>query len=176
MILWVNGAYGAGKTSVCRALQAKLHRSHLFDPEDVGDVIRRILPVVLWNDYFLDYALCRCTTAALLQAAAEAYCGVILVPMTVVRGDYQRELLDPLRRAGISVCPVTLLASRETVLARLLGRGEQPDAWCIKQIDQCVERLSSEIEGYPIDTEGKRLSEVAEEIWKRFLSTEEKHV
>lgn len=80
MILWVNGAYGAGKTSVCRALQAKLHRSHLFDPEEVGDVIRRILPVELWKDNFQDYPLWRSTTAALLQAAAEAYCGVILVP------------------------------------------------------------------------------------------------
>lgn len=176
MILWVNGAYGAGKTSVCQVLQTKLYHSHLFDPEEVGDLIRRILPVELWKDNFQDYPLWRSTTAALLQAAAEAYHGVILVPMTVVRRDYQRELLDPLRQAGIAVCPVTLLASRKTVLARLLGRGEQPDAWCIQQIDQCVEMLSSEIEGYPIDTEGKCLPEVAEEIWRRFLTTEEKHV
>ena len=32
MILWVNGAYGIGKTSVCNELQNRLPVSHLFDP------------------------------------------------------------------------------------------------------------------------------------------------
>ena len=44
MILWVNGAYGIGKTSVCNELQNRLPVSHLFDPEAIGDVSRNVLP------------------------------------------------------------------------------------------------------------------------------------
>lgn len=173
MILWVNGAYGVGKTSVCKELQNKIPDSHLFDPEDIGDGIRNVLPPSLWKDDFQDYPFWRNATASLLQLAAEAYRGVILTPMTVVTASYQREILEPLRGAGIPVCPVTLLASRETILARLLGRGEEPDAWCIRQIDRCARALESEIEGYPIETEGKSVPEIAEEIQRRFLSMEE---
>ena len=44
MILWVNGAYVIGKTSVCNELQNRLPVSHLFDPEAIGDVSRNVLP------------------------------------------------------------------------------------------------------------------------------------
>ena len=49
MILWVNGAYGIGKTSVCNELQNRLPVSHLFDPEAIGDVIRNVLQPSLWK-------------------------------------------------------------------------------------------------------------------------------
>lgn len=173
MILWINGTYGVGKTSVCEELQNRLPDSHLFDPENIGSVIRNVLPPSLWKDDYQDYPFWRSATASLLQLAAESYSGVILMPMTVVSISYQREILEPLRSAGIPVCLVTLLARRETILARLLGRGEEPDAWCIQQIDRCAAALESGMEGCPIDTEGKSIPEIAEEIQRLFLSTEE---
>lgn len=63
MILWVNGAYGIGKTSVCNELQNRLPVSHLFDPEAIGDVIRNVLPLSLWKDDFQDYPFWRRATA-----------------------------------------------------------------------------------------------------------------
>ena len=63
MILWVNGAYGIGTTSVCNELQNRLPVSHLFDPEAIGDVSRNVLPPSLWKDDFQDYPFWRRATA-----------------------------------------------------------------------------------------------------------------
>ena len=41
MIMMVNGAFGAGKTSVANEIAAKLDGAMLFDPEEVGYMLDR---------------------------------------------------------------------------------------------------------------------------------------
>lgn len=43
MIIMINGAFGVGKTSVAEALNQTLDNSMLYDPEEVGFMLRNIV-------------------------------------------------------------------------------------------------------------------------------------
>ena len=45
MIIWVNGAFGAGKTTLADELGGHLPDAVLFDPEYVGYILQRWVPV-----------------------------------------------------------------------------------------------------------------------------------
>jgi hypothetical protein len=44
VIVWLHGAFGAGKTSVAAEICARRDEVVLFDPEVVGYVLRELLP------------------------------------------------------------------------------------------------------------------------------------
>ncbi|CAM5243529.1 hypothetical protein SALBM217S_06468 [Streptomyces griseoloalbus] len=44
MIVWVNGAFGAGKTTTAHELIELIPNSTLFDPEVIGGALERLLP------------------------------------------------------------------------------------------------------------------------------------
>ena len=44
MIVWINGTFGAGKTSTARELVDLIPQSTLFDPELIGGALCRLLP------------------------------------------------------------------------------------------------------------------------------------
>ena len=41
VVVWINGAFGVGKTSVARALVRQWDGAALFDPEGVGALLSR---------------------------------------------------------------------------------------------------------------------------------------
>lgn len=43
MIVWLNGAFGAGKTSTARELVTLLPEARIFDSEYVGFMLRHVL-------------------------------------------------------------------------------------------------------------------------------------
>jgi hypothetical protein len=45
MIIWINGAFGAGKTTLAEELSRRLPEAVLFDPEYVGYMLRYWVPV-----------------------------------------------------------------------------------------------------------------------------------
>lgn len=45
VIVWINGAFGAGKTVVAEALLSHLPGARLFDPERVGFLLRELVEV-----------------------------------------------------------------------------------------------------------------------------------
>jgi adenylate kinase family enzyme len=49
MIIWLNGTFGAGKTTTARELVATTPGARLFDPELVGYLLRAILPDTVWR-------------------------------------------------------------------------------------------------------------------------------
>lgn len=44
MIVWLNGTFGAGKTTTARELRTRLPGSRIFDAEHVGFLLRQVLP------------------------------------------------------------------------------------------------------------------------------------
>lgn len=44
MIIMINGAFGVGKTSVANELVKQMDNSMIFDPEEVGFMLRNIIP------------------------------------------------------------------------------------------------------------------------------------
>lgn len=55
MIVWINGAFGSGKTTVSKKLQNSLENSTIFDPELVGGAISHLMPQNLKLNDFQDY-------------------------------------------------------------------------------------------------------------------------
>ena len=36
MIIWINGAFGSGKTNVAYELNRRIESSYVYDPEEIG--------------------------------------------------------------------------------------------------------------------------------------------
>lgn len=128
MIVWINGAFGAGKTTAARELIELIPNSTLFDPEDIGAAVVHLLPpkhlaevgdfqdLPIWRRLVID------TAAAMLAELG----GTLVVPMTLLRQEYRDEIFGGLAARRISVRHL-LLAPAETILReRIAGREATP--------------------------------------------------
>ncbi|MEU8504463.1 NUDIX domain-containing protein [Streptomyces brevispora] len=129
MIVWINGAFSAGKTSAARELIDLIPNSTFYDPELTGAGLRHLLPqkklaevtdfqdLAIWRRLVVD------TAAALLAEVG----GVLVVPMTLLRQEYRDEIFGGLASRRIPVRHV-LLSPDETILRqRIVGRVEIAD-------------------------------------------------
>lgn len=161
MILWLNGAFGAGKTVVAEELCRRLPDAFLFDPENAGQFLRQNLPGPLcpWED-FQDDPLWRQFNAAMLARLA-AHIGWVVVPMTVVNLQYWQELTALLREEDLRT--FVLWAEPDTLKARLADRGEGADSWPARQITRCCAGLKT-MPGHGISTDERTVEQVISTI------------
>ncbi|MGY6018924.1 NUDIX hydrolase [Streptomyces spinosirectus] len=129
MIVWINGAFGAGKTTTARELIELIPNSTLFDPEVIGAALTHLLPpkhlaevgdfqdLPIWRRLVID------TAAAMLAELG----GTLVIPMTLLRQEYRDEIFGGLAARRIPVRHI-LLAPAETILReRIAGREVAPD-------------------------------------------------
>ncbi|GAB0612657.1 hypothetical protein NB16F74_47640 [Escherichia coli] len=45
MIIWINGPFGAGKTTLAERLRDRRPKSLIFDPEEIGFVVKETVPI-----------------------------------------------------------------------------------------------------------------------------------
>lgn len=164
MIIWINGAFGSGKTQTSFELHRRLPNSTIFDPENAGFYIRKNLPREISKSDFQDYTMWREMNYSMLKYLDTNYRGVIIVPMTIVNPQYFRQIVGRLRDDGVTVHHFTLCASKEVLLKRLLSRGEGKNSWAAQQIDRCLAGLSSEEFRHHLSTEHLTIEMVAESI------------
>ncbi|WP_082451919.1 AAA family ATPase [Paenibacillus ihuae] len=164
MIIWINGAFGSGKTQTAAELNRKIANSFVFDPENAGEYISKNLPEGMLKNDFQDYPLWREINYAMLKHIDSEYNGTIIVPMTIVEPAYLMELTGRLQNEGIVVHHFTLCASRETLLRRLRSRGEREDSWAAQQIDRCLSGLQQALFRRHLDTDSLSLEEVSESV------------
>ncbi|WP_371495676.1 NUDIX domain-containing protein [Kitasatospora sp. NBC_00374] len=129
MIVWVNGPFGAGKTSACRELVELLPGSLLFDPELVGDGLRALLPAdrfVPVSDY-QDLPSWRRLVPEVAAALLAEVPGPLVVPMTLLREDYRDEIFGALATRGLAVHHIVLDPAETILLDRIGARDDYPD-------------------------------------------------
>ncbi|WP_093802348.1 NUDIX domain-containing protein [Streptomyces sp. Wb2n-11] len=126
MIVWINGAFSAGKTSAARELIDLIPNSTFYDPELIGGGLRHLLPqkrlaevgdyqdLPIWRRLVVD------TAAALLAEVG----GTLVVPMTLLRQEYRDEIFGGLAARRIPVCHV-LLSADETILRERIAAREK---------------------------------------------------
>jgi hypothetical protein len=163
MIIWLNGAFGIGKTQTAFELHSRIPDSFVFDPEQIGFSLRKVIPSQMHRD-FQDYPVWREFTYKSLRYVDENFSGVIIVPMTILNPLYYDQTVGALCRAGLQVHHFTLLASRETILRRLRRRGDGSNSWGARHLDRCLNSLSDEKFAVHLNTEEKTIEVVAEEI------------
>jgi hypothetical protein len=145
MIIWLNGPFGAGKTTLAHTLRERKPDLLLFDPEEVGFLVRKLLPPAESWDY-QDLPVWRGLTATALAEIRRHYSQDIIVPMTLVRPGYLNELIGGLIRRGEDVLHVFLTVDERVLRDRIerqtmspeRTRNEQIRAWRLAQIDRCL--------------------------------------
>jgi len=164
MIIWINGAFGAGKSQTAFELHRRLPGSYVYDPENAGYFIRKNVPKRIALGDFQDYPMWREINYGMLRHLEREYNGVVIAPMTLVNPQYFDEIVGKLRDDGATVHHFALCASKQKLLQRLKSRGEGRGSWAAAQIDRCIAALSDEKFSRHIDTEGNSLTDNAEEI------------
>lgn len=172
--MWINGAFGAGKTQTAYELHRRLPTAHVADPELIGFAVHRMLPTSARGD-FQDRPQWRSAVVATLADAVAANDGPVIVPMTLVNPDYFDEIMSGLAAADVEVRHYALTASPDTLRQRLrtrsgywLGRAVGRDeTWAMQQIDRCVAALQSERFAEHVATDDRAIDEVVEDIAAR---------
>ncbi|MDR0906702.1 MAG: AAA family ATPase [Oscillospiraceae bacterium] len=167
MIIWLNGAFGSGKTSAAFELNRRLENSFVYDPENIGYFIRRNAPKVFSRGDFQDIPLWRETNYKMLKMLSEQYGGTLIVPMTLVNPDYYAEIVGRLTADGVPLRHFILYASRGEIRRRLKIRSLRfigRESFAVGSIERCVTAFDTVITEEKIDTEHLSVDGVVDEI------------
>jgi hypothetical protein len=123
VIIWINGGFGAGKTTLAAELHRRLPDAVVYDPEEVGLMLWKWLPpggdfqhLPSWRELVVATAL------SLRRHHAET----LIVPMSLVRDAYRDEILGGLADAGEKVLHVFLELDAGVLRERLNARVTHP--------------------------------------------------
>jgi len=170
LIIWINGAFGSGKTTTAFELHRRLPGSFVYDPENVGYFIRRNSPPAFSEGDFQDIPLWRETNHNLINLISANYNGTLIIPMTLVNPAYFEEIIGKLKADGLDVRHFILCAGKEELLRRLKRRSMwifRSDSFATGSIDRCLHAFNNLVTDEKIDTESKSVNVVVEEIAQR---------
>jgi hypothetical protein len=163
VIVWINGPFGVGKTTLTKELCRRDRRVRAFDPERIGWVLKRTVGLLRPGDY-QDLPAWRSAT---VTAAAWQARGAdpLIVPMTVLRAPVLRELIDGLRGRGHEVRHLLLDVSAPVLIERV--ESDEDDAPQIWRLDQLGAYLTARHDlrrvDAVLDTDDLDAAEVADE-------------
>ena len=164
MIIWINGPYGIGKSTLAEEISKRIQPSFIFDAEKVGDAVRDNFPQQFFKETFEEFPLWHEMCYKLLKKLDEVYPGCVLVPMTLTRLESCTSIIERLKCDGVDVWHIMLEADYEAIRERILARGEEEDCWCIQQIESCLEKQKAFSCDCRICSSEKGVQTIAEEI------------
>ncbi|MFS7401231.1 AAA family ATPase [Carnobacterium maltaromaticum] len=164
MIIWINGAFGSGKTTVAEIIHSKIENSYLYDPENIGDFLRHNLPQEIQKADFQEYSEWRARNVHILKKIDTEYAGNIIVPMTLYKQPGFDEVFSGLRKANIKVHHLQLEVNKETICKRLLERSPALNAWGAERVDEIIEAFQGVPLEEKIDNDKRTPNEVAQII------------
>ena len=123
MIIWLNGGFGAGKTTLAEELRGRLPDAVVYDPEDVG--------LMLWkwmapNGDFQHLPSWRELVVATALSLRRHHAQTLIVPMSLIRDAYRAQILGGLADAGEEVLHVFLEVDAGVLRERLNARVTHP--------------------------------------------------
>lgn len=167
MIIWINGAFGSGKTVTAHELHRRLPDSFVYDPERVGYFIRRNSNGIFSSGDFQDIPLWRQMNYQMLKLINDNFDGIVIVPMTLVNADYFHEIVGRLLSDGVDLRHFILYADREVLTKRIktralpiIGRTE----FALAAIDRCLEAFDNQITETRIYNNDIGIDDVVESI------------
>ena len=144
MIIWLNGGFGAGKTTLAEELHRRIPDAVVYDPEDVG--------LMLWkwlvpNDDFQDLPSWRELVVATALSLRRHHADTLIVPMSLIRDAYRAEILGGLEDAGEEILHVFLEADSSVLQERLSTRVRitNDEGWDEPTLDWAVTRIDAAV-------------------------------
>lgn len=171
-VVWINGAFGAGKSTVAERLSVAMPDAAVFDPEPLARLIRDAMPPSRRPSDYQDSALWRHLTVQAVSGLA-ADSGVVIVPMTLIDERYFADTVGVLRASGVHVHHFSLTASPATIRRRLLKRQvtrlmhPSSTRWALARIKRCCAALAGSTFREQIDTDALTVTEVVDQILER---------
>jgi len=123
VIIWINGGFGAGKTTLAAELHRRLPDALVFNPEDVGRMLWKSLPPTGDFQHLPSWRELVVATALSLR---RHHTGTLIVRMSLIRDAYRTEILGALAAAGEPLLHVFLEADASVLRQRLDARITQP--------------------------------------------------
>ncbi len=171
MIIWLNGGFGAGKTTLAEELRQRIRGAVVFDPEALGVLLRKWVEP---NDDFQDLASWRELVIATAVSLSRHHTDTLIVPMSLIRERHRVEILGGLVETGQDVLHVFLNADGDVLRARLDARGAPPEnpganqsarEWAFSRVDAAIAAAARQPDG-TLMLRSDRLSpaELADEI------------
>jgi len=159
-IALINGAFGSGKTTLAETL--------VFDPEEVGFMLRRICGSVS-PGYAVaqDFQDIECWSSMVVNTAAalvETYGRCLVVPMTITDQAKLQTIADGFSRFAL-VHHFVLECPRAVLEARLVSRDDGPGTWAWRQVDRCLDSLP-DLQGLRLDSSSRTPVELARQVYE----------
>ncbi|WP_100405592.1 AAA family ATPase [Bacillus solitudinis] len=169
MIIMINGAFGVGKTTVSNELLKEINNSMLFDPEEVGYMLRNVIPdevkrLEAKTGDFQDLHLWKEVTVTVAKSLITKYKLNLIVPMTIRKPEYFNYIFNEFESIDKQTYHFCLTASKETIYERLRKRGEKEGNWCFQQTEKCLEAYKENNFGEYIDTENVSVTAIIDNI------------
>jgi shikimate kinase len=133
MIIWLNGAFGAGKTTVAKQLAERMANARYFDPELVGYLLMTALSDHEFKD-FQDLVPWRELVPVFTEKIAGFTGQHLIAVQTVLREEYWRELTEGFRRTPLDILHVLLHVDSD-VLAERIKADEVETGACQWRLD-----------------------------------------
>jgi chloramphenicol 3-O-phosphotransferase len=134
VIIWLNGTFGAGKTSTADRLAALVPGGRVVDPETVGSMLRANLgdrPVADFQDWPAWPPLVAATLTELARMTGQH----LIAPQTVLKREYFDQIFTALRAAELEVFHVVLDAADAVLRSRIEGSDEARE-WRLAHLDE----------------------------------------
>ncbi|MFA6250807.1 MAG: AAA family ATPase [Candidatus Shapirobacteria bacterium] len=166
MIVFINGSFGVGKSSVAGLLVQKISNSLLYDAEEVGYMLRKIGKPVGFPEDFQDLPAWRILTVKTAQLLKQQYNKNLIMPLCVWNELYFDEIVSGLKAIDKYFYHFCLVADRQTILKRHSNRNDSLEVtkWVHDRVDKCLASHGSPKFGVRVQTENKSAEEVTEEI------------
>jgi hypothetical protein len=150
MLVWINGTFGVGKTTLANRLAERWPDAVVVDPEHVGMMLMAWSgPHGLGVADFQDLAVWRELVVTALAGFHDEVGRPMIVPMTVLDAGYFEQVVGGLRARGIDVRHFCLTAPAAEVERRLGTRrlpGQEGDpaamAWALERLERYAPAMS----------------------------------
>jgi hypothetical protein len=137
VIIWLNGTFGAGKTSTARELVSLLPDARVFDPEWVGYMLKANLSDLEFTD-FQQLPPFRALVPVVLQEVAKLTGQHLVAVQSVLVESYWRELAAGFGRLSLPVFHVLLHADTDLLAQRIRADEVEREA-CQWRLDHLAE-------------------------------------
>ncbi|GAB2953542.1 AAA family ATPase [Streptomyces pseudoechinosporeus] len=143
MIIWLNGAFGVGKTTTANELTTLLPDSRLFDAEQVGYMLRHVLGKPARD--FQDFPPWRGLVVETARQVLDYVGGTLVVTQTVLEKPYWGEIRTGLAQAGIPLRHFVLHTDHNTLVERIQDdmdpEGADARGWRLDHLDDYDQAL-----------------------------------
>ncbi len=153
VIIWLNGGFGAGKTTLAEELHRRIPDAIVYDPEQVG--------LMLWkftrpNGDFQDLPSWRELVVATALSLRRHHAETLIVPMSLIRDAYQAEILGGLADAGEEALHVFLDVDADVLRRRINTRApvstnprvdQSAREFCLGKVNAAVDAAARQPDG-----------------------------